>query len=424
MSERLPVPDRAAPVSDVYFDPDPVIEEEPIKAPPAKHKEEVELSAVDTPYLILVLLLTLIGLIMVLSSSFAQGLNSKDANPYGTVTSQASAFLIGLVCMFFAMMINYQVWSRFIHFKWIVILISIAALGALLVLPVDSQLGAVRWFTIGGTSVQPFEISKIAVILFFSASMGRAGAKVRWFRYYALYMGILLVHGVLLYKQPHLSGLILLVALGGIMMVLAGVRLLYLIPTGILGGLFVYFYAFEKLTHAARRIQVWKDPWADPTGDGFQMIQSMYAVGSGGMFGAGIGQSTQKYLYLTQQHNDFIFSIICEELGYVGAILILVLFSLLILRGYWIAWHASDRYGMLLASGISTLIALQVFANVAVITQIIPVTGITLPFFSSGGSALVVQLAEVGLVLSVSRQIPIKKAAPLAPQEEPVEEDE
>jgi cell division protein FtsW len=159
-----------------------------------------------------------------------------------------------------------------------------------------------------------------------------------------------------------------------------------------------------------RRIDLWKNPWVEPLNGGLQAIQSLLAIGSGGLLGLGLGNSRQKFLYLPEEHNDFIFSIVCEELGLIGAALILVLFALLIIRGYWLALHARDRFGSLLIVGVTTLLAFQVFLNVAVVTNLMPVSGISLPFFSYGGTALMIQLAEMGIVLSVSRQIPAQKS--------------
>jgi len=157
------------------------------------------------------------------------------------------------------------------------------------------------------------------------------------------------------------------------------------------------------------RIELWRDPWSDALGKGYQTIQSLYAIGSGGLLGLGLGRSRQKFLYLPEPENDFIFPIVVEELGFIGGILVLALFMLLILRGYWLALHARDRFGALTAVGITTLFAVQVFLNIGVVTNLIPNTGISLPFFSYGGTALIIQLAEVGIMLSISRQIPAPK---------------
>ena len=153
------------------------------------------------------------------------------------------------------------------------------------------------------------------------------------------------------------------------------------------------------------RIAMWKDPFIDPQGAGYQLGQSLITIGTGGLLGSGLGKSVQKFLYLPEEHNDFIFAIVCEELGLIGATIIMLLFAALILRGYWIALHARDRFGSLLVVGVITVIAMQVFLNIGVVTGLLPTTGISLPFFSYGGTALLIQLAGMGIVLSVSRQM-------------------
>ena len=164
------------------------------------------------------------------------------------------------------------------------------------------------------------------------------------------------------------------------------------------------------IKYGQSRIAMWKDPFIDPRGDGYQLSQSLISIGSGGLLGVGLGKSRQKFLYLPEEHNDFIFAIICEELGLIGATIIMLLFAALILRGYWIALHARDRFGSLMVVGVTTLIAMQTFLNIGVVTGLLPTTGISLPFFSYGGTALLIQLAEMGIVLSVSRQMKPTKA--------------
>ena len=205
--------------------------------------------------------------------------------------------------------------------------------------------------------------------------------------------------------EPHMSGTILILVAGASILFAAGIKMYWFIGGGTAAGLGLWFI-MNNTDYMASRLAIWKDPWSDYLGKGYQTIQSLYAVGSGGLLGVGLGNSRQKFLYLPEPENDYIFSIACEELGYIGAAIILILFALLIIRGYWIAIHSRDRFGALLVVGITTLMAVQVFLNIAVITNLIPVTGISLPFFSYGGSALMIQLLEMGIVLSVSRQIP------------------
>ena len=223
------------------------------------------------------------------------------------------------------------------------------------------------------------------------------------------YGAILLIIALLMIKEPHMSGTILILAGGASILFAAGINLYWFI-LGLGGGGAVLALIISKTDYMASRVALWKDPWIDARGKGYQTIQSLYAIGSGGLLGLGLGKSRQKFLYLPEPENDFIFSIVAEEMGYIGAAIVLILFALLIIRGYWLAIHARDRFGALLVVGITTLLAVQVFLNIAVVTNLIPVTGISLPFFSYGGTALVIQLVEMGVILSVSRQIPAPKA--------------
>jgi cell division protein FtsW len=207
----------------------------------------------------------------------------------------------------------------------------------------------------------------------------------------------------LLYIEPHMSATIQMIVIAAAILFAGGISVGWFIAGGVSIAA-VLTFIISATDYMSSRIALWKDPWIDPQGQGYQAIQSLLAIGSGKLFGLGLGQGRQKFLYLPEPQNDFIFAIVCEELGLVGACLILVLFALLIIRGYWLALHAKDRFGSLVIVGIITLFAFQVFANVAVVTNLFPVTGISLPFFSYGGSALIIQMAEMGLVLSISRQ--------------------
>ena len=209
--------------------------------------------------------------------------------------------------------------------------------------------------------------------------------------------------------EPHLSGAILIAGAGAVLMLVGGIRWFWVI--GAVGSVAVLGYiVLFVIGYNTSRITYWLNPWADAQGAGWQLSQSLISIGSGGLLGVGLGKSRQKFLYLPEEHNDFIFAIVCEELGLIGASLIMLLFAALILRGYWIALHARDRFGSLLVVGITTLIAMQTFLNIGVVTGLLPTTGISLPFFSYGGTALCIQLAEMGIVLSVSRQMKPPKA--------------
>ena len=228
--------------------------------------------------------------------------------------------------------------------------------------------------------------------------------KMQTFRYGVVpFALILLVICGLVALEKHFSCILILLTIGASMMFLGGTDLKWFGYGAIAVGVFAFLY-LKFMGYASARVTAWRDPDSDPAGDGYQILQSLYAIGSGGLMGLGLGRSRQKYLYLPEEHNDYIFPILCEELGFVGAMVVLVLFMLLIIRGYWIAMHARDRFGALMAAGLTTHLALQVFLNIGVVTNFLPATGISLPFFSYGGTALLIQLFEVGLILSVSRQ--------------------
>ena len=240
------------------------------------------------------------------------------------------------------------------------------------------------------------------------STLGRFGNWLERIGFFELvpYGLVLVVMIGILAIQPHMSASIQMVVIAAAILFAGGIAVGWFIAGGaaVGGALTVIILATDYMTS---RITMWRDPWSDPLDKGLQAIQSMLAIGSGGLFGVGLGNSRQKFLYLPEPQNDFIFAIVCEELGLVGATLILALFALLIVRGYWLALHARDKFGSLVIVGIMTLFAFQVFANVAVVTNLFPVTGISLPFFSAGGSALIIQMAEMGLVLSISRQNPV-----------------
>ncbi len=390
-------------------------------------EQQLARGPIDLPFLMLVTMLTTIGVIMVFSASYATAVNENRAPIYYFVRQGIFA-VAGLAIMYVVSKLNYQ------QFRWMsVFILGFALLLLVLVLipgvhTVRSD-GVKRWIRSIGPipAFQPSEVAKLGVILYFSARMSKRNSeKKRKFNTRTIsgtllkkmddwglvelipYVGILLLILLLMKLEPHMSGTILILIPAAAILFAGGVRLGWFLLGG--GGLAAILAIIITTTdYMTRRIDLWRDPWSYPRDGGYQIIQSLYAIGSGGLFGVGFGQSRQKQLFLPEPENDFIFSIVCEELGLVGAGLILLLFVLLIVRGYWIALHARDRFGSLLVVGITTLMAVQVFLNVSVVTNLLPTTGISLPFFSYGGTALMIQLVEMGIVLSVSRQIPAPK---------------
>jgi cell division protein FtsW len=367
--------------------------------------------AADVQFSLLALLLLGVGVIMVLSASFARAYydpsGETGGDPVYYFVRQLFFALggVGAMLIFSRLPIGF-----FRRFSFWVLGGSVALLAAVPIIGVSAG-GAKRWISLGFTTFQPSEIAKLGVILAFSTMICKYKDKMRTFKYgIAPFIIILAVIVILLGVEPHISAAIIIIALGASMLFIGGAKLYWFVAGGgLVAGLGLFAITLPFLKHASSRISVWLDPLSDTTGDAWQITQSLYAVGSGGLLGLGLGQSRQKYLYLPEEHNDFIFSIICEELGFIGAALILVLFALLIVRGYYLAMHAKDRYSFLVCAGIITLFALQVILNVAVVTNLIPATGISLPFFSYGGTALLIQMAEIGIILSISRDIPAKK---------------
>ena len=364
---------------------------------------------VDIPFLLLTLLLLGIGVVMVLSASYASAYydvkNITGGNATYFFTRQLAFAVAGVGAMYIVSRLPMRFFRRI---SGLTMLIALVLLLAVLVVGHVSG-GGRRWLYLGGVSIQPSEIAKIAVILYFATLICRSGNYMGTFRYGILpFVLILAVIVGLLVMEPHFSASIIILLLGAVMMFIGGTRLVVFI-LGLIAGGGLFAVMLLASNYASSRITTWRDPFSDTSDAGWQIVQSLYAVGSGGLFGLGLGQSRQKYLYLPEEHNDFIFSIICEELGFIGALLILALFALLIIRGYWIAMHSRDRYSFLVVTGVTSLLAIQVFLNVAVCTNLIPCTGISLPFFSYGGTALLMQLAEMGIILSASRDIPEKK---------------
>ena len=268
--------------------------------------------------------------------------------------------------------------------------------------------GAIRWIQLPGIGTfQPSELAKIAVILCFSSLSTIYGRKkMRTLRWGILpFMGIIGIFAVEMMWEKHLSGTMIIAAIGMVIIFFAGANLFWF-GLGGCGIAAAAIWYVSSHRYAMDRIKIWLDPFIDPLGDGWQGVQAQLAIGSGGFWGLGLGQSIQKHLYLPEPANDFVFAVWCEEMGFVGAVALVVLFALLIWRGYYIALNASDKFGTLLAAGITTQVAVQTFLNLCVVTGLLPITGAALPFFSYGGTALLIQLAEMGILLAISREMP------------------
>lgn len=388
-------------------------------------EEQLARAPLDMPFLILALLLTGIGLVAVFSASYVSAYYESGNATYYFVKQGINAAL-GIVAMILISHINYQT------YRYLSVGVLVASIFLLiLVIPFgygSSSVGAQRWINIGPINLQPSEIAKLGVILFFAARLSKrdtekkkkwnkrtqAGSILQWFDNIGLiellpYGGVLVLILFLLYLEPHMSGMIIMLLLGAVLLFVGGIRLYWFLVGGGLAaaalGLIILRTSYQH-----GRVSTWLDPWSDPLGKGFQTIQSLLAIGSGGLAGLGLGNSRQKFLYLPEEHNDFIFSIWCEEMGFIGAAIVVALFAFLVMRGYWIAIHARDRFGALIVVGIVTQLAAQVILNICVVTNSLPNTGISLPFFSYGGTALMIQLAEIGIVLGVSRQTPADRA--------------
>ena len=368
---------------------------------------ELAMGPIDLPFCLLVLLLTAVGLVMLLSASFPSAYyTTKNNDPTYYFVRQGVFAVMGVAAMFFIGKINYQRFrgvAKFLLYLSIILLVLVIIPGNPLAV---TRNNATRWLGIGDLfTFQPSEIAKVAVVIYFSDSISKKKDQMRSFRYGILPYAIwLVVLGGLVGLEPHLSGAILIMGVGAALMLVGGINWAWVIGAVGAAGAAMYLVLFV-IGYNTSRITYWLNPWADAQGAGWQLSQSLITIGSGGLWGVGLGKSRQKFLYLPEEHNDFIFAIICEELGLIGASIIMLLFAALILRGYWIALHARDRFGSLLVVGITTLVAMQTFLNIGVVTGLLPTTGISLPFFSYGGTALSIQLAEMGIVLSVSRQM-------------------
>lgn len=358
----------------------------------------------DMPFFLLVIILLGFGVVMVLSSSFARAYydpgNVTGGNAAYYFLRQLMFALAGVAAMLFMAGVPMALLRKYApaFYGFTMLLLALVP-----IIGVRAN-GARRWLGVGGLTVQPSELAKLSVILLFAGMICRFRGRMKSFRYGILPFALILLSVVgLLVLEPHFSASIIIIAIGAAMLFLGGVNIGWFAAAFSAAGaaLAVLLFMFP---YASSRINTWRDPFSSSSDEGYQIVQSLYSIGSGGLAGLGLGGSRQKYLFLPEEHNDFIFSVFCEEMGFIGAALVLCLFALLVLRGYWIALHCRGSFSSLVTAGITTLLAIQVFLNVAVVTNLIPCTGISLPFFSYGGTALLIQLAEMGIILSASRE--------------------
>lgn len=365
-------------------------------------------SGIDLPFLFLVLTILVIGLIMMYSASYPNAYFLHGGDSAYFIKNQLVFAILGIIGMFAISCIDYN----YFH-KWAVPILGVSFVLLILVLIMPPINGVHRWIQLGSFSFQASEITKFAIVVSFAHFINLNFHRMQTFKYGILpYLIILGPTIALLALEPHISCSAIVILLAAGMLFIGGVKLRWFgMVIGAIAAALLYLVLFtDKLTYANNRIAGWFDPFSPGAGvDTWQTRQGLYAIGSGGLWGLGLGQSRQKYLFIPEPQNDFIFSVVCEEIGFVGAVIILFLFALLVWRGMIISMRAKDRFGALLGIGLTAQVGLQVILNIAVVTNTIPNTGISLPFFSYGGTSLLMLLAQMGIILSISRTAHLEK---------------
>ncbi len=382
-------------------------------------------NGLDMPLFVFIMVLLAVGLVMLFSASYADSYY-REGDSYFYIQRQGKFAAAGVAAMLLISTFDYH---RLHKLTPLVMGISVLMLVAVVVfgrmLHIDSiappEGVAYRWLNLG-VQFQPSEVAKFALILVFAHLISKYSDKMDTFRYGVLpFAGILLLFGGLIFLENHMSGTLIVLALGAVMMFVGGTKPRWFIIGGTALVLLLAAYMTlggkdeggEGGVYQMDRIAGWLDPFGEKSegggADTWQIQQSLYAIGSGGLLGVGLGQSRQKYLYLPKPQNDFIFAIVCEELGLVGALVIMILFALLIWRGVHVSLHAKDRFGTMLGLGLTFQVGLQAVLNICVVTNTIPNTGISLPFFSSGGTALMMLLGEMGILMNISRSANVEK---------------
>lgn len=368
---------------------------------------------IDIAFFMIIMILLVMGIVMMFSASYAWAIDEGKAGSY-YAQKQLMMAGAGLVAMLMLSVIDYHIYAN----KYIAYgLYGVTVILLILVLLIgDTDKGAQRWIQVGSFQFQPSEIMKLAIIILFSYLISKNYNKMGTFKYGVMpYLALLGIVAVLMMLQPHLSGTLLISMTAVTLLFVGGMKIKHLLElAGIgilgLGSIIAYKIMVEGYSYFGNRIESWKNPFGENASDTtWQTCQSLIAIGSGGLFGLGLGESRQKYLYLPESKNDFVFSIVCEELGFVGAVTVILLFAMFVFRGFYIATKAPDKFGMLMAVGLTVQIGYQALINIAVVSNFVPNTGISLPFFSYGGTALGMQLAQMGILLNISRQSIIQK---------------
>jgi len=357
----------------------------------------------DTSILLLSVVLTCLGVVMVYSASSIMA-EKRFADGFFFLKRQGMFALLGFLVMLITMQVDYR------HLQKLAVPIffgSVLLLGLVLVPGIGTHIGgAVRWIRMPGFSIQPAEVAKLSLVIYMAYSLSKKGEKLQTFKQGFLpYMIILLLLLCLLLAQPDLGSALTLAVIAVVMMVVAGCRIRYLFGLA-MATLPVLYFVVMNVDYRRRRIMSFLNPWEDPTNSGFQIIQSWIAFGSGGAVGQGLGESKQKLFYLPEAHTDFIFSVIGEELGFVGVFVVSAMFLVLILRGVRTTLGAPDLFGRNLAFGITLLLGLEAFVNIAVVLGMLPTKGLALPFLSYGGTSLLTTLFAIGILLNISSQVP------------------
>jgi len=390
----------------------------PVKKPPVVSKVRVKerLAKFDIPFFVITLVLMVFGIGMLLSASYAFAAREHEGDSLYFFTRQLAFMGGGLLLMLIVSVVPYQLYRNgrvvaiLVISSVLMMLLTIAGIGGV------EQGGSTRWLGVGPLTFQPSEILKFALIVFMAYVVHRNYENLKNFK--KGFIPLVIIAGSacgLMALQRHLSGTIIMFAIAATLVFVSPIRTRYIIASilliAVVAGLaFAAIPTIDKMSDAnvAGRIESWRNPESDIRGETFQTYQSLITIGSGGWFGLGLGNSRQKFSYLPATHNDFIFSVVCEELGFVGGMLVLLLFVILIMRGFYIATHARDRFAMMLAVGITAQIGIQALLNIAVVTNSVPNTGITLPFFSYGGTAMVMMMAQIGVLLNISRKASIE----------------